>query len=198
MLSRLLRRTHMYLALALAPWILLYALSTMAMNHRAWFRSGPPGAPPPWQVERTTAFAGVLPEGNDPQSAAAVLLASLGLEGAFSVNRKAADGTLVIQRQDLLHPRRITYTPAGGKLVVEALPFRGAAFLERFHRRRGYQHDYWADDIWAFGVDAVIVALLFWVFSGVWLWWEMKVARRLGALALGGGAALFACYLAVL
>jgi hypothetical protein len=188
----------MYLALALAPWILLYALSTLVMNHRAWFRSGPPGTPPPWQVERTTAFAGVLPEGGDPKPAAAVLLASLGLDGAHSVTRRAADGALVIQRQDLLHPRRITYTPADGRLVVEALPQSNAAFLERFHRRRGYQQNYWADDIWAFGVDAVIAALLFWMLSGVWLWWEIKPARRLGLLACAGGAALFAFYLVVL
>ncbi len=198
MIRHLLRRTHLYLALALAPWILLYALSTMAMNHRAWFRSGPPDAPPPWQVERTETFAGVLPEGGDARAEAAVLLAGLGLEGAHSVQRQPKDGSLVIQRQDLVRPRRITYTPADNRVVVEGLPFAGAAFLERFHRRRGYQQDYLADDAWAFSVDAVIVALLVWVLSGLWLWWERKPARRLGALSLAGGAALFVYYLAVL
>ena len=32
--SLVLRRTHMYAALFLTPWMLIYALSTMAMNHR--------------------------------------------------------------------------------------------------------------------------------------------------------------------
>ena len=35
MFSKILRRTHMYLALFLAPWVLMYALSTAAMNHRS-------------------------------------------------------------------------------------------------------------------------------------------------------------------
>jgi hypothetical protein len=37
MFSKFIRQTHMYLALLLAPWILLYALSTIAMNHREAF-----------------------------------------------------------------------------------------------------------------------------------------------------------------
>jgi hypothetical protein len=37
MISKLLRRSHMYLALFLTPWMLVYALSTMGMNHRQYF-----------------------------------------------------------------------------------------------------------------------------------------------------------------
>ena len=37
MFSRFVRRTHMYLGLALFPWMLMYALSTLVMNHRAMF-----------------------------------------------------------------------------------------------------------------------------------------------------------------
>lgn len=37
MFSKFLRQTHMYLALFLAPWILLYTLSTIAMTHREAF-----------------------------------------------------------------------------------------------------------------------------------------------------------------
>jgi len=32
MFAKQIRRIHMYLALFLAPWVLMYALSTMAMN----------------------------------------------------------------------------------------------------------------------------------------------------------------------
>jgi hypothetical protein len=188
----------MYLALFLAPWILIYALSTMGMNHRAQLRAGPPGTPPPWTIEKETTFAGVLPEGKDPRPAAEVLLSSLGLEGAHNAVIRPRDGAIVIQRQDLLRPRRVTYTPSDNRIVVEALPGDSLQFLERVHRRRGYQQSFWADDIWAFSVDAVIVALVFWVLSGLWLWWELKTTRRLGALSLAAGCALFAFYLAVL
>ena len=39
MISKVVRRTHMYLALFLFPWMLMYALSTLVMNHRALFVS---------------------------------------------------------------------------------------------------------------------------------------------------------------
>jgi hypothetical protein len=198
MFSRILRRTHMYLALFLAPWMLMYALSTMAMNHRGWFagRQGP--GPPPFVHERTLAFDGALPDVKDARAAGAVLLAWLGFEGAYNASWRPKEGTLVIHRHGLVNPRRITYTPDGGGVVVERQEFRANAFLERFHRRRGYMHDFLVDDVWAFSVDLVIAAMLFWALSGVWLWWEMKGTRGWGALAAGGGAALFAAYLVFL
>ena len=47
-------------------------------------------------------------------------------------------------------------------------------------------------------MDVVIVAMVIWVLSGLWMWWEMKVTRALGAAAALGGAGLFAFYLLTL
>jgi len=44
----------------------------------------------------------------------------------------------------------------------------------------------------------VSVAMGSWALSGLWMWWEMKVTRALGALAFLGGVGLFAVYLIVL
>jgi hypothetical protein len=62
------------------------------------------------------------------------------------------------------------------------------------HRRRGYQHAA-LDDSWAFSVDLVIAAMIFWVLSGLWMWWELRATWRLGALFAAGGLALFALFL---
>ena len=113
------------------------------------------------------------------------------------MNRRS-DGTIVITRNDLTTPRRLTYKPADRSLLIERMPPRANALLERFHRRRGYATGYTLDTIWAVSVDAVIVAMLFWVLSGLWMWWEMRITRMLGALALVGGTALFALYLLAL
>jgi hypothetical protein len=40
--------------------------------------------------------------------------------------------------------------------------------------------------------------MMFWAISGLWMWWEMKVTRALGALALLGGISLYALYLVML
>jgi hypothetical protein len=194
MFSILVRRIHMYLALFLAPWMLMYALSTIVMNHRGWFIEKYGRGPVPFEKERELTYNGSFPENAEPKHIAMQVLASLDLEGAHGVNRRK-DGAVVINRQDLVLPRRITYTPADNKVVVEKMEYRTNAFLERFHRRRGYQTGYALDTVWAVTVDLVIVAMVFWVLSGLWMWWEMKVTRVLGALAALGGLTLFLFYL---
>lgn len=195
MFSLVLRRTHMYLALFLFPWMLMYALSTLVMNHRALF--APASGAPAFVKEREIVYDGVVPENAAPRTVSEQLLASVGLEGAHNVTRRK-DGTFVINRNDLITPRRITYTPADRRLVIETMPFRTNALLERFHRRRGYATGYGLDTTWAVSVDLAIAAMIFWALSGLWMWWEMKVTRALGLMAFLGGVGLFAAYLLTL
>jgi hypothetical protein len=194
MLSRVLRRTHMYPALFLFPWVLMYAVSTLAMNHRVFFtaRYGP-GAPP-YEIERTIRYDGAFAENAPLRDVSRTILASLDLDGSHGVTRRN-DGALVVTRNDLTAPRRITYTPADRTLLVERMQHRTNAFLERFHRRRGYATGYALDTIWAVSVDLFIAGAIFWTLSGLWMWWEMKVTRAIGLAAMLSGAALFAVYL---
>jgi hypothetical protein len=174
MFSKVVRRTHMYLALFLAPWMLMYALSTIVMNHRAYFLEKYGRGPVPFQKERELTYPGTFPEGAGPRDISRQILASLEMEGAHGVNRS---------------------TPSGNRIVIEKMEPRTNAFLERFHRRRGYTTGYGLDTVWAVSVDLVIVAMVFWALSGLWMWWEMKATRFFGLLAALGGAALFALYL---
>src|SRR5262245_19017515 len=195
--SLLIRRTHMYLALFLFPWLLMYALSTAVMNHGRWFVDEAGNGAPQFQRERELAYDGVFPEGAELRTISGQILTSLDLDGAHGVTRRK-DGAIVITRNDLLAPRRITFTPATHALVIERLPHRTNALLERFHRRRGYTTGYALDTAWAVTVDVAIAAMMFWVLSGLWMWWEMKVTRPLGALAVLGGAGLFVLFLATI
>ena len=197
MFSRLVRRTHMYLALFLAPWLLMYAASTLVMNHRAVFVERYGSGPVPFEKERELLYDASFSPDADLKTVSRQILASLDLDGAHGVTRRK-DGAIVINRNDLIAPRRITFTPDTRKLLVERMEGRPNAFLERFHRRRGYTTGYRLDSAWAVTVDAVIVAMVFWALSGLWMWWEMKVTRGFGALAFLGGVGLFALYLVVL
>lgn len=182
----------MYAALFLAPWLVMYAVSTMAMNHRDLFVKRNGLVPKPLGKEREVSYGGSFPEKADPRMMARQILASLELEGAFQVRRDGA--ALVIQRNDLISPRRLTYTPADGKVIVERMPNPPHSFLERFHRRRGYDTGYSVDTVWAVSVDLFIAGMIFWALSGLWMWWEMKVTRRYGAVALLTGVLLFAVF----
>ncbi len=195
MLSRILRRTHMYLALFLTPWVLMYALSTVVMNHRGHLRRVYGETPPIFSMESERDYAAIFPANATPQQKAIQILRDLNLEGAYAVSRPAPDGTLTINRQDPVTPKRIRYRPTDKKITVERLEYRTPAFLERMHRRRGYDHGYAADDGWAVSVDLFIVAMVFWVASGLWMWWEMRLTRRTGALFACAGLALFAVFL---
>ena len=197
-MSRLLRRTHLYLALFLAPWILMYASSTFVMNHRVLFHGPPPNPPPAFEVERELVYPGEMPEGATPQQVALQLLATLDLDGAHTVARPSTPGKVTINRLHPVSPRRITYTAADRRVVVEKMSFSGARFLEQMHRRRGFQHDYVLDDVWAALVDLTIVALIVLALSGLWMWWELRVTRRWGALALAAGMGAFGLFLMVL
>ncbi len=184
----------MYLALFLTPWILMYTLSTMAMNHREFFKEMYGEGPPPFETERELAYRAVFPKDAPPRLVAQQILSDLNMSGAHGARMSPDGSKLIINRNEPVAPRRITYIPAERKLVIEKQVFRGSAFLERMHRRRGYQADYPLEDTWAFSVDLVIVAMIFWVASGLWMWWEMKVTRRWGAAFALIGAAIFGLF----
>ncbi|MGC3971870.1 MAG: PepSY-associated TM helix domain-containing protein [Pirellulales bacterium] len=195
MFSKVLRRTHMYLALFLTPWVLMYTVSTFVMNHRDWFKELYGGPPKPAEFERSMTYEGAFPQGATARQMAQQILQSVNLDGAFTANRRMKDDAVLIQRLDPVTPRRLIFEPASRKLTIEKVPWESRAFLERMHRRRGYQQDYLTDDAWALSVDLFIVVMVFWVLSGLWMWWEMKLTRRLGALFALGGIALFGLFL---
>jgi hypothetical protein len=193
MFSLVLRRVHMYLALFLSPWVVIYAVSTIAMNHK-----GHGARPPGFEAIEERAYGRTFAASTPPAEMARTILSDIGLDGAHTVGKPAADGSLAIQRLDPVNPKRVIFRPAEGKLKIEAQPFGAVPFLERMHRRRGYQQPYFADRVWAVSVDTVILAVLFWAASGLWMWWEMRATRRWGAAFLAGGIALFAFFLAAI
>lgn len=174
----------MYLALFLAPWMLGYALSTIAMNHRM-------PRPVNFVRESEQHYPNTFEPGTPPREIARQILVDLNLDGAFGVQGPGPDGRVTINRQGMLSPRRITFTPHDRQIVVERMQLETSGFLNRFHRRRGYQQPYAADLAMAISVDAVIVALVFWALSGLWMWWEMRATRWWGLACTISGLGIF-------
>jgi len=44
-------------------------------------------------------------------------------------------------------------------------------------------------------MDLVIAAMVFWVLSGVWMWWELRSTRMWGGACLMLGVGLFGLFL---
>jgi hypothetical protein len=173
----------------------MYVLSTLVMNHREHLialTGQKPGVEAVMEPVRNYALS--LPAEATAEQKAVHILRDLGYDGAHTA-RDDQQGVLTIVRQSAITPRRITYDPSASTLSIEKAAFKMPGFLERFHRRRGYQQDYMADDAWAVSVDLFWIATVFWCISGIWLWWEMRVTRRWGAISAAAGIVIFTIYL---
>ncbi len=76
---------------------------------------------------------------------------------------------------------------ASGDLIVVGdhprdLPWR--AYLLRLHTAHGYPFEMNARWFWAITVDAMFVCMVFWGFSGLIMWWQIKRTRLLGGIAI--------------
>jgi hypothetical protein len=178
----------MYLALLLTPWVLLYALSTLAMTHRSAFH--PDFYSTPWEKVGDQVLAAQFSADATPDFMGEEILQTLHLEGNFRATLSKDRKTLIVLRNDPVSPRRITYTPADGHILIEKQNFAVQPFLERMHRRRGFG-SFVADNAWAVSVDVVVVAMIFWVLSGLWMWWELKITRATGLAVALSGISLF-------
>ena len=195
---RLVRQTHLFMALFLMPWIAMYALSTIAMHHRQFWTGHEHRVEPDFDtVREITPYVPPTTAGS-PGDIAGHIVRDVGLDGAYSVRGSLESGSLSILRNRPLGSYRLTYDTAAGSLRVEKQQFGLAYFLEMLHRRRGYAEDYVANDLWALIVDSVLVAIALWGLTGVWLWLGMSRTRKAGSLCAASGFVLFSRRLWVL
>src|SRR5258705_11367139 len=69
---KLMRRTHLYAGLFLAPWVAMYGFSGFIFNHGSWFAPGGGSKPIEWTVEATA-----LPQWPEPDALARKVVAAL-------------------------------------------------------------------------------------------------------------------------
>ncbi len=194
----LVRRTHLFLALFLTPWVLMYALSSIGMHHRMLFTGHEKRVHPGYELISEQKYTHRFEADTDKWTAARLILRDLDLEGAFSVRGTVEMGTLTIIRDHPIRPYQIIYDAGEASVRIEQQKFGMTFFLEMLHRRRGFQQPYVINDLWAVVVDMVIISILLWAFTGVWMWWSIARARKTGTWCLGIGIALFLCFLFIL
>jgi hypothetical protein len=193
-LSRLVRRVHMFTGLFLAPWMLMYALSTLVMAHREFVGSFYSSKNPAMITERELDYSRSFATNATREEIAQQILQDLGMDGAHSVSGGSSGKPVAILREHALPQRRVIFDAAKRRITIEREEFRASTVLERMHRRRGYRQPYALDDTWGFTVDVAVVTMVFWSLSGIWLAWELKTTRLWGALSLSVGLGLFALF----
>lgn len=175
MFTKVIKRIHMYLTLFLIPWILVFAISTMLMNHRSLFND----LGGKFFIEKEEDLPFQLKATQTPHEKSEEILDYLSLGGPFRVNSRSPE-KIIISVLNPVTPRRITYTNVDNKLLVEKREFKITGLFERLHMVRGYQLGSLSGLIWGLAVDFFLLSMIFWVLSGLWIWWKIKTARYLG------------------
>lgn len=196
--SKIIRRTHMYLALFLTPWVIIYALSGLVLNHFQSIRKAYGEDFNKFDKVEERDYTAAFSDDADARMVGGQILEHLGLTGTFNVQGTANQPRLVINRNAAFAVHRVTYFRKENRLLVERQRLIAPAFLNRAHFRHGYEQPFFASKVWAVVVDLVIIAMVFWVASGVWMWWEIKPARLWGAAFALVGLGVFGLLLATI
>ncbi len=189
--DRLMRVSHLYTGLFLTPWMALYAISALCLNHTDSLRD-----PPQWKITSEANFkvGKAFPHASDEQ--ADTILKHLGLEGPRRITQDDP-GQMMIYRMCAAGNYRVTWQRKAAHLTVERQsPFSVHTFVNALHFQHRYDQPYLACQVWAVIVDATATSTVIWVISGVYLW-ARRPRRGWGGLCLLGGTALFV-FLAVL
>ncbi len=193
------RRTHLFLALFLTPWVVMYALSTIVMHHRVHLTGHKERVEPDFElIETKTDYQITTAQNASAEDVALSVLQDVQLEGAFSVRGDWESGKLTILRNRPIGSYRISFDQPAHTLKIERQRFGWAYVLEMLHRRRGFTDGYIANTIWAVLVDCVVVAIILWGLTGLWMWLGMSRTRGLGFVFLVSGLFIFCLLLAIL
>lgn len=185
-LPHFVRRAHLYMGLFLLPWVLMFGVSSIPLNHNSaadtprWILV----AQRPFHVELPPPGANLRPLGRQVMEAAEI-------DGGYFVNR-VNPRQVNVNHPDFLRPIRVIYHADRGHLIVERREFALRSFFSGLHTRGGYDLDGFWDSVWAVLVDVVSAALLLWIASGLYMWWHVPATRPWGWTALTAGAVCFA------
>ena len=186
----LVRRTHLYLGLFLLPWVIMFGVSSIPLNHNT------PTAPPAWTKAIDVPFSASVPATNKAEDLRGVgreMMNAAGVAGGFYVNRPNPR-QLNVHHPKFMGSTRLFYYIDEKRLVAERQAFAPRMFITGLHTRGGYTLGSFWDSVWAVFVDLVSIGLLLWIVSGLIMWWKIPGTglRRWGWIALASGAVCFA------
>jgi hypothetical protein len=99
----------LFVALFLAPWITMYALSTLVMHHRELFTGHERRVAPDFDVIRDGPYDVEIAADELSDDVARRILSDLGISGAHAVQGDAHSGTLTIHRNRPIGSYRVAY-----------------------------------------------------------------------------------------
>lgn len=192
LLYRWIRDLHLYSGLFIAPIVLVFAVSTIFLNHRIF--SLDPGKP----ESRPRLVEGLkVSQAIDGIEQARQILDQAGVKGEIQYLRhNQEENRLLIP---VMKPRE--------RILVEVDLNNGSAKIEQVEANLGetlvYLHmtpgphnanvrgNWWLTRVWHFIADSVVYLLLFLSASGIYLWTVLTSERKAGLVVAGAGTLTF-------
>ena len=169
----------------------MYAISSLYFNHAGLVRSWYGGDLNRYEKVDEFEYKDAFSSDADPKEAAKQILVDLDRDGPHFVRGALTGNQFTVIRQTTYRNTRIVYYPKDGRITVEEQKPQIPGMLTRLHLRHGYEQSYFLSKLWGLGVELTVLAMLFWIVSGVWLWWTIKPARLWGAVCSVCGLGLF-------
>ena len=194
-LKSLYRRTrdlHLYVGLFVSPFVLVYAVSAVSLNH-AYLPWGGQGVP----VAETRTVRVAVRDTVDGLAAARQVRAQIGVRGEIGfVSRRPGGPRLSFPIETPGRTTRVTVDLTTGVATVERKDsgvWDAAIWLHKMPGPHNVKiRGNWIfTRLWRWLADGTVYLLLFLSVSGVYLWTVLKAQRRAGLLFLGAGVLSF-------
>jgi hypothetical protein len=171
---RILRNTHLALAMLSLPFLLLYALSSILMTHGSRFVAKP--------IVVETRMTVPLPV-NDARTLARRLMDREGLRGELQ-QIVTTPGTLKFRIARPGTTYDVECTTATGDIVIRTSTAGFPRLLTLLHRYAGFWRHHWLFHLWSGFVVWTSAAILLLGINGVCLWFTRHQDRLIGAILL--------------
>ena len=189
---RWVRDLHLYLGLFSSPFVLLYAVSAVQLNHSLMPWGGRAGIAAPPRTVRV-----VVTPSDSGLAIADQVRRQLGIRGEIGYVNRKMDGSRVsfpIERPG--HTTQVRVDLATGLATVEQKETGVWDALIYQHKMPGPHNanirGNWVFTVrWGWLADATVYLILFLTVSGVYLWTAFRAERRTGLVVAGAGALTF-------
>ena len=195
-LSHANRRLHLYLGLALLPWFFMYGISSIPFAHNQFFeqRDRAKGLPA-WSLRSEHRVDLPVPQdSSELRRLGTELLTAAGIADtsrtSFGVYRQSPT-QINVYSYTFWKSTQLKYFVDQKKLTVEDRRFRWDHFFTGMHARGGFEQNGLLQRSWSVVVDVVCLAIVTWIATGLYMWWEIAGSRRWGFMAIGAGILSF-------
>ncbi len=184
------RDLHLWLGLFLSPFLVVYAVSTVLVNHNV--RTAQDAA-----RETSEPASVVVPDTEDRIALGKDIIAQLGLTGELGgVRRQPAQNRIIVPVNVPGKRRVVTVDTTTGLATVETTTtglLNGLVYLHFAPGQHlvGISGNWLGMRLWHWMADATVYIVLFLSATGVYLWTVLRAERKAGLIFLGAGAATF-------